>query len=56
MHETTRLIRAAENLVSNFSVDFQEGIQEVKNNTKVVNMAIKRKIKENQLHEWIRKT
>ena len=29
--------------MSNFSVDFQEGIQEVKNNTKVVNMAIKRK-------------
>ena len=55
-HETERLIRVAENLLSNFSVEFQEGIQEAENSTKVVNMAIKRKIKENHLHEWICKT
>ena len=55
-HETERLIRVAENLLSSFSVEFQEGIQEVENSTKVVNMAIKRKIKENHLHEWICKT
>ena len=42
----------AENLMNNFSVEFQKGIQEgEKNNTKLVNMAIKRKIKENDLHE-----
>ena len=55
-HETERLIRVAENLLSNFSVEFQEGIQEVENSTKVVNMTIKPKIKENHLHEWICKT
>ena len=55
-HETERLIRVAENLRSNFSVEFQEGIQEAENNTKVVNMAIKHKIKEIHLHEWICKT
>ena len=54
-HETGQLIRVAENLLSNFSVEF-EAIQEVKNSTKVVDMAIKRKIKENHLHEWICKT
>ena len=54
-HETGQLIRVAENLLSNFSVEFQ-AIQEVKNSTKVVDMAIKRKIKENHLHEWICKT
>ena len=52
-HETERLIWVAENLLNNFSVDFQEGIQEVESSTKVVNMAIKRKLKENHLHEWI---
>ena len=55
-HETEQLIRIAENLLSNFSVEFQEAIQEVKNSTNVVDMAIKRKIKENHLHEWICKT
>ena len=55
-HETEQLIRVAENLLSNFSVEFQEAIQEVKNSTNVVDMAIKRKIKENHLHEWICKT
>ena len=55
-HETERLIRVAENLLSNFSVEFQEGIQELENSTKVVNMTIKLKIKENHLHEWICKT
>ena len=54
-HETGQLIRVAENLLSNFSVEFQ-AIQEVKNSTKVVDIAIKRKIKENHLHEWICKT
>ena len=33
-HETERLIRVAENLLINFSVEFQEGIQEVENSTK----------------------
>ena len=51
--ETERLIRVAENLMNNFSVEFQEGIREGENSTKLVNMAIKRKIKENHLHEWI---
>ena len=51
-HETKRLIRVAENLKNNFSVDFQEGIQEVKNITKLLNIAIKLKIKGNHLHEW----
>ena len=37
-HETERLIRVAENLLNNFSVEFQEGIQEVESSTKVVNM------------------
>ena len=55
-HETEQLIRVAENLLSNFSVEFQEGIQGAEYSAKVVNMAIKRKIKENHLHEWICKT
>ena len=37
-HETERLIRVAENLLNNFSVEFQEGIQEVESSTKVANM------------------
>ena len=37
-HETERLIRVAENLLNNFSVEFPEGIQEVESSTKVVNM------------------
>ena len=52
-HETERLIRVAENLMNNFSVEFQEDVREGENSTKLVNMAIKRKIKENHLHEWI---
>ena len=52
-HETERLIRVAENLMNNFSVESQEGVREGENSTKSVNMAIKRKIKENHLHEWI---
>ena len=52
-HETERLIRVAENLMNNFSVEFREGIREAENSTKLVNMAIKRKMKENHLHEWI---
>ena len=55
-HKTKRLIRVAENLLNNFSAEFQEGIQEVENSTKVINVAIKRKIKENHLYEWICKT
>ena len=55
-HKTKRLIRVAENLLNNFSVEFQKGIQEAENSTKVINLAIKRKIKENHLHEWICKT
>ena len=54
--ETERLIWVAENLLSKFSAEFQEGIQEVENSIKVVNMTIKRKIKENHLHEWICKS
>ena len=56
MHETERLIQVTENLLNNFSVEFQEGVHKVQNNTKVVNMAIKHKIKENHLHKWICKT
>ena len=52
-HETERLIRVEENLMNNFSVEFQEDVREGENSTKLVNMAIKRKIKENHLHEWI---
>ena len=52
-HETERLVCVAENLVNNFSVEFQEGIQEGENNTKLVNLAIKCKIKKNNLYEWI---
>ena len=52
-HESERLIRVAENLRNTFSVEFQEGIREEENSTKLVNMAIKRKIKESHLHEWI---
>ena len=55
-HKTKRLIRVAENLLNNFSVEFQKGIQEAEISTKVINLAIKRKIKENHLHEWICKT
>ena len=51
-HETERLIQVAENLMNNFSVEFQ-GVREGENSTKLVNMAIKCKIKENHLHEWI---
>ena len=39
--------------MNNFSVEFQEGIQEGENNTKLVNLAIKCKIKKNNLSEWI---
>ena len=46
-HETERLIRVAENLMNNFSVEFQEEVRAGENSTKLVNMAIKRKIKEN---------
>ena len=53
-HETEQLIRVVENLLNNFSVEFQEGIQEEKNRTKMVNMAIKRKIKENHLSGFVK--
>ena len=52
-HKTERLIRVAENLMNNFFVELQEGVREGEYSTKLVNMAIKRKIKENNLHEWI---
>ena len=52
-HETEQLIRVVENLLNNFSVELQEGIQEEKNRTKMVNMAIKRKIKENHLNGFV---
>ena len=39
--------------MNNFSVEFQEGIKEGENNTKLVNMTIKCKIKKNHLHIWI---
>ena len=52
-HETERLIQVTENLMNNFSAEFQEGIQEGKNNRKLVNMAIRHKRKENHLHKRI---
>ena len=42
--------------MNNFSVKFQEEIQEGENSTKLVNMAIKRKIKENHLCKLFLKT
>ena len=39
--------------MNNFSVEFQEGIQEGENKTKLVNLAIKCKIKKTSIYEWI---
>ena len=51
--ETERLPQVADNLMKNFNFQFQEGIQERENSTKLLDINIKFKIKENQLYEWI---